>query len=102
MYQLRIYTINNLENAKIYLDVHWTRHIPSLKKYGITTCNVFRTDHQADEEQQVLALVKCDADQDLNELNQKYMASPEFKVDMQGFDMSAIKNVMTIDLVEKA
>ncbi|WEV51384.1 hypothetical protein OZX69_01270 [Lactobacillus sp. ESL0731] len=100
MYQLRTYTINNSKNAQIYFDVHWSKHISSLKKFGIETCAVFRTMSEQDK-QQVIAIVKCAAGEDIVSLNDQYMASQEFKDDMRGFDMTAIENVETVDLIKK-
>lgn len=56
MFQLRIYTINNNENAVIYLNKHWKRHLVSLPKYGITVRNVHK-EASANGECRIFALV---------------------------------------------
>jgi hypothetical protein len=98
MFQLRIYTINNNENADIYLDKHWKRHLVSLPKYGITVHNVYK-EVGASGECRIFALVSSDGD--LAAQNEEYMKSTDFTEDMAGFDMSAIKGVQEIALDKK-
>jgi hypothetical protein len=37
MYQLRIYALRTAEALEHYATVHWPRHIPSLRAFGVTT-----------------------------------------------------------------
>ena len=47
MYQLRVYTLRTAEALQDYATVHWPRHIPSLRAFGVTTHGT-RTNHDAD------------------------------------------------------
>ena len=96
MYQLRIYTLTTKEAAKMYCNVHWKRHIDSLKKYQIMTHNVF-TDIEYSEVPHVFAIVSYNGN-DMEEQDAKYMRSNEFKKDMEGFDMRDIVSVKSIKM----
>lgn len=37
MYQLRIYAMRTADALQHYATVHWPRHIPSLRAFGVTT-----------------------------------------------------------------
>lgn len=99
MRQLRIYTLADAESAKTYFDIHWKRHLESLPKHHIQVANVhLEVQDDKSEPTRIFATVFADDQYDLNQLNDDYMKSPEFHEDMDGFDMSKILNVETIDL----
>jgi len=97
MFQLRTYTLANQEAAQTYLGMHWERHLESLPKFGIKVHGVFAVKDKA----QVIALVSYQEGANISEINDTYMKSPEFRSDMEGFDMKNIKGVDTI-LLEAA
>jgi hypothetical protein len=37
MYRLRTYTLRTADALEHYATVHWPRHIPSLRAFGVTT-----------------------------------------------------------------
>lgn len=94
MIQLRIYTLASKEAAQKYANVHWKRHIESLKKYGITTHEVY-VEISGQVPKRVFAIVSYEGT-DLRSQNEKYMASADFKADMKGFQMSDIQGVEEI------
>jgi hypothetical protein len=91
MYQLRIYTLRTPEALKDYATAHWPRHIPSLRAFGVTTHGIW-TDHDADAHR-LVALISYPERADPAAVTAAYMASPEFKADMERFDVSNIINV---------
>jgi len=91
VYQLRIYTLRTAEALQDYATVHWPRHIPSLRAFGVTTHGIW-TDHDADAHR-LVALVAYPDGAEPGEIITAYFASPEFAADMQGFDVSNILNV---------
>ena len=91
MYQLRIYTLRTIEALERYATVHWTRHISSLRAFGVTTHGIW-THHDADAHR-LVALISYPAGADPTEVTTAYMTSPEFAADMNGFDPSDILNV---------
>lgn len=95
-FQLRIYTLASREAAKTYARVHWSRHVPSLERFGIRTHAVYQETDTAGQTR-VCALVSYDGE-DFAAQNARYMASPEFRADMEGFDPRNIVNVEEINL----
>ena len=91
MYQLRIYTLRTAEALEHYATVHWPRHIPSLRAFGVTTHGIW-TQHDGDAHR-LLALISYPDAADPTEVTTAYMASSEFAADMNGFDASDILNV---------
>jgi len=94
MYQLRIYTLRTAEALKTYATVHWPRHIASLRAFEVTTHGIW-TDHDADAHR-LLALISYAEGADPAAVTAAYLASPELKADMEGFDVSNITNVEDI------
>ncbi|MCQ4120000.1 hypothetical protein [Rhodococcus tibetensis] len=47
MFQLGIYTLRTAVALELYATVHWPRHIPSLRAFGVTTHGIW-TQHDAD------------------------------------------------------
>ncbi len=41
MYQLRIYAMRTADALEHYATVHWPRHIPSLRAFGVTTNGIW-------------------------------------------------------------
>ncbi|MFJ9371317.1 NIPSNAP family protein [Nocardia sp. NPDC101769] len=91
MYQLRIYTLRTAEALEQYATVHWPRHIPSLRDFGVTTHGIW-TQHDADAHR-LLALISYPEGADPTEVATAYMASPGFAADMEGFDVDDIITV---------
>jgi NIPSNAP len=91
VYQLRIYVLRTAEALRDYAAVHWPRHIPSLRAFGVTTHGIW-TDHDAGAHR-LVALIAYPDDVEPGEVTAAYMASPEFAADMQGFDVSNILSV---------
>jgi hypothetical protein len=96
VYQLRIYTLRTAEALHDYATVHWPRHIPSLRAFGVTTHGIW-TDH-ATKAHRLIALISYPDDADPGEVTTAYMDSPEFAADMHGFDTSNILNVEELAL----
>jgi hypothetical protein len=94
MYQLRIYTLKTADALERYATVHWPRHIPSLRAFGITTRGIW-TEHDGDAHR-LIALISSPNGADPADLITAYMASPEFAADMDGFDVNNIVNVSEI------
>lgn len=92
MYQIRIYTLATPAAADEYFTIHWKRHISSLEKFNIHTESVFK-ETGTDGQTRVFAVCRFDEGTDMNAVNEAYMKSPEFREDMQGFQMSNIINV---------
>jgi hypothetical protein len=91
MYQLRIYTLRTADALEHYATVHWPRHIPSLRAFGVTTHGIW-TQPNADAHR-LAALVSYPDGADPAVVTSAYMASPEFAADMGGFDVADIVGV---------
>ena len=91
MYQLRIYTLRTVEALEQYATVHWARHIPSLRSFGVTTHGIW-TQHDTGAHR-LLALISYPDGADPTEVTTAYMASPGFAADMVGFDVGDIVRV---------
>ena len=100
MYQLRIYTLRTAEALRDYATVHWPRHVPSLRAFGVTTHGIW-TDHDAGAHR-LVALIAYPDGAEPGEVTAAYMASPEFAADMHGFDVSNILNVEELLLAPTA
>lgn len=99
MFQLRIYTLKDDKTASLYINEYWQRHLISLPKYGIKVEGVFKEKSKSsDQPCRVFAIVSFSKGVDAQASNQKYMDSPEFKSDMDGFPMENILNVESLDL----
>jgi hypothetical protein len=94
VYQLRIYTLKTADALEEYATVHWPRHIPSLRAFGITTRGIW-TEHDRDAHR-LIALISYPNGADPADLTTACMASPEFAADMDGFDIDNIVNVSEI------
>jgi hypothetical protein len=91
MYQIRTYPLRTAEALEDYATVHWPRHIPSPRAFGVTTHGIW-TDHDADTHR-LVALIAYPDGAEPAEVTAAYMASPEFAADMRGFDIGNIIDV---------
>ena len=99
MFELRTYTLASEEALEQYATVHWARHVPSLARFGVTTRQVWR--EVGGEQPRLFALVEHEDGADPAAVNAAYLASAEFRADMDGFEMSNIRGV-TVVLLETA
>ncbi|WP_315703942.1 MULTISPECIES: NIPSNAP family protein [unclassified Bradyrhizobium] len=83
-YEIRTYTLKSAEAATAYREI-WTKHIESLKAFGIVTHGVFTV---ASDPAKVVALVNYPEGVDPKVATDRYMASEMFKADMAGFDFA--------------
>jgi len=84
-YELRTYTLRDATAAQAYSQ-RWKAHITSLHKFHIKTKAVFIG---KSDPKQVIALVQYAVSDDPQVVTKNYMASVEFKKDMEGFDMTS-------------
>ncbi|MFF2936904.1 NIPSNAP family protein [Streptomyces mirabilis] len=92
-YQLRVYTLCSPEALIAYENI-WSKHIPGLAKHRITTHGVWTVPAAPKSEApQLYALVSYRDADDVQERLQAYLAGPEFRADMEGFDISQIIDV---------
>ncbi|WNO76868.1 NIPSNAP family protein [Streptomyces sp. AM8-1-1] len=92
-YQLRVYTLSSPEALGAYESV-WSKHIPGMAKHRITTHGIWTvTAAPGTEAPQLCALVSYRDADDVQERLAAYLASPEFRADMEGFDISQIVDV---------
>ena len=87
--ELRTYTLADEALADQYAEVHWPRHIESLRGFGITTIGVWREVGAP----RVTAVVEYPEGGDVAELTSLFMGSEAFAADMDGFPMRAIQQV---------
>jgi len=91
MYQLRIYTLRTADAFGRYATVHWPRHIPSLRAFGVTTHGIWT---QLDgDAHRLVALISYPDGLDPAVVTSAYVASPGFAADMDGFDVGNIVSV---------
>ncbi|MEI5011646.1 NIPSNAP family protein [Streptomyces sp. NPDC087659] len=92
-YQLRVYTLSSPKALIAYGNV-WSKHIPGLAKHRITTHGIWTVAAAPGSgAPQLCALVSYRDADDVQERLQAYLASPEFRADMEGFDISQIVDV---------
>lgn len=96
MLELRTYTLASDEALEQYSSVHWARHIPSLAKFGVTTRHVWR--EIGGEQPRLFALVEHEEGADPAATGAAFMASPEFRADMEGFAPGGIVHVSAVFL----
>ncbi|MGY4711584.1 NIPSNAP domain-containing protein [Mycolicibacterium sp. CBM1] len=93
MFQLRIYTLRSADALENYAMVHWVRHLPTLRSFGVITHGVWT--ERGDDAHRLVALVEYPAGSDPDEMSRQIMASPEFASDMAGFDIADMVDVQT-------
>jgi hypothetical protein len=96
MFQLRTYTLRSAEALEQYATIHWTRHIPTLQRFRVTTHGIWT--ESGSTAHRLVALVSYPDGADPTELASELMASPEFAADMEGFDPQDIVAVDAIPL----
>ncbi|MFJ9833498.1 NIPSNAP family protein [Streptomyces sp. NPDC101169] len=89
-YQLRVYTLRSPEALAAYEGI-WAKHIPGMAKHRITTHGVWTA--PAVEAPRLYALVSYTDADDVQERLDAYLSSPEFREDMEGFDIGQIVDV---------
>ncbi|MFE1311392.1 NIPSNAP family protein [Streptomyces sp. NPDC058755] len=101
-YQLRVYTLCGPEALAAYENI-WSNHIPGMAKHRITTHGVWTVPAPADSEtRQLYALVSYRDADDVQERLTVYLSSPEFRADMEGFDIGQIVDVAETVLMPTA
>ncbi|WP_328392284.1 NIPSNAP family protein [Streptomyces sp. NBC_00390] len=92
-YQLRVYTLRSPEALVAYGDI-WSRHIPGMAQHRITTHGVWTGPAApGSAASQLYALVSYRDADDVQERLEAYLSSPEFRADMEGFDIGQIVDV---------
>jgi hypothetical protein len=92
-YQLRVYTLRSPEALVAYENI-WSRHIPGLAKHRITTHGVWTVPSDSGgEAPRLYALVSYRDTDDAQERMEAYLSSPEFRADMEDFDLGQIVGV---------
>ena len=89
-----MYSLKTPEAASEYFNIHWKRHVESLKKFNIQTIAVFK---EVKEEgvTHVIALCKYEKGADVQAVNKAFMDSPDFMEDMKGFDFIKMSEMPT-------
>ncbi|MEU9370474.1 NIPSNAP family protein [Streptomyces avermitilis] len=101
-YQLRVYTLRSPAALVAYENI-WSKHIPGMAKHRIATHGVWTVPAApGSEERQLYALVSYRDADDVQERLEAYLASPEFRADMAGFDISQIVGVVESRLTPTA
>ncbi|MGW0633285.1 NIPSNAP family protein [Streptomyces sp. NPDC002758] len=92
-HQLRVYTLRSPEALVAYESI-WSKHIPGLAKHRITTHGVWTVPAiRESEAPRLYALVSYQDADDVQERMEAYLSSPEFRADMEGFDLGQIVSV---------
>ena len=94
MFQLRIYTLRTPEVLQQYAKVHWARHLATFATFGVSTHGVWI--ERGGRAHRLVALVRYPPGVDPKEVTRHVMASPEFALDMAGFDVDEIVDVQSI------
>ncbi|WP_228003160.1 NIPSNAP family protein [Nocardia australiensis] len=95
IYQLRVYTLSTADTLEKYRDIHYPRHLTSFPKFGIGLHGLW-TDSA--DVPRLYALLSFPADADPAVITEQYLASPELRADMEGFDTAAIIEVTATQL----
>ncbi len=93
MFQLRIYSLRSPEALRQYATVHWARHLPTFKAFGVTTHGVWT--ERSGGAHRLVALINYPSGADPEQLARHIMASAEFAADVAGFDIGDIVDVQT-------
>ena len=94
MEQLRIYTLSDRPTAEHYFSEHWPKHIVNLPKFGFQVKGVW-IGNTPGVANQVVALLSFSDDADVDDMTARYLKSPEFAADTEGFDRENITHVET-------
>jgi hypothetical protein len=96
VYELRIYSLATREDLDFYKDVIYPRHLTSFPKHGLRAHGFWTS--PGDEEHRLFVLMSMDEGADPAEVGRRYMQSPEFLGDVDGFDPSKILGVEVAEL----
>ncbi|MEU2491216.1 NIPSNAP family protein [Streptomyces sp. NPDC007883] len=89
-YQLRVYTLSSPDALSAYKKI-WAQHIPGMAKHRITTHGVWTVPAApGNETHRLYALISYKDADDAQERLEAYLSSPEFRADMEGFDITQI------------
>ncbi|MFE2099379.1 NIPSNAP family protein [Streptomyces sp. NPDC059468] len=89
-YQLRVYTLRSSDALTAYEKI-WAQHIPGMAKHRITTHGVWTVPAAPGiDTPRLYALVSYKDADDVRERLEAYLSSPEFRADMEGFDINQI------------
>lgn len=92
VYELRIYTLASQEDLGFFKDVIYPRHLlGSFAKFGIRAHGFWTSSN--DQDHRLFVLVSLDEGADPAEVAKRYMQSPEFLADLEGFNPSKITRV---------
>ncbi|MFD3585808.1 NIPSNAP family protein [Streptomyces sp. NPDC058683] len=92
-YQLRVYALRSPESLAAYENI-WAKHIPGMTKHRITTHGVWTVPAApSGAAPQLYALVSYRDADDMRERLDAYLSSPEFRSDMEGFDLTQIVDI---------
>lgn len=92
MYQVRMYALSTPDAASEYFNVHWKKHVDSLKKFNIQTVAVFKEEKEKGKTH-VIAICKYEDGADIDAVNKAYMKSKIFREDMKGFNILKMRGV---------
>lgn len=95
IYQLRTYTLSTADALERYRDIHYPRHLMNFPKYGIGLHGLWTDSSDAPR---LYALLSFPADADPADITERYLAGPELRSDMEGFDTTAIIEVTATHL----
>lgn len=101
-YQLRVYTLRSLDALAAYENI-WAKHIPGMAQHRITTHGVWTVPAApGSQAPQLYALVSYRNGDNVQERLEAYLTSPEFRADMEGFDIGQILDVDESELTPTA
>ena len=95
-YQLRIYTMVDVESLNFYKDVVYPRHLDSFKALNITPHGFWTNPDMPTE---FYVLVSYQPDVNMDDVDAAYMVSPGFLDDVRDMDLSRMVSVRGIKLV---
>ncbi|MEU5310888.1 NIPSNAP family protein [Streptomyces sp. NPDC021562] len=89
-YQLRVYTLRDSDALTAYEKI-WAQHMAGMAKHRITTHGVWTAPAApGSDTPRLYALVSYTDADDVQERLEAYLSSPEFRADMEGFDIARI------------
>ncbi|MGW0710052.1 NIPSNAP family protein [Streptomyces sp. NPDC002643] len=94
IYDLRTYTLASREDLDFYKDVVYAKHIPSAKLFGIEIHGAWTS--PSDDEPRLYILASNPEGSDPAEVGMRFVSSPEFQKDLEGFDMAKILHVDSV------
>ncbi|WP_280447161.1 NIPSNAP domain-containing protein [Nocardia cyriacigeorgica] len=95
IYQLRMYTLATWDALERYRSVHYLRHLTSFPAFDIGLHGLWTEDSDVPR---LFALLSYPAHADPADVAARYLASPELRSDMEGFDTADILEVTATQL----